>query len=362
MKAIDNIISESVQLLRELIRCQSFSREEGNAAELIRRFCTVNDMAFESRGHNTWCYNKYYQEELPTILLNSHIDTVKPSDGWTRDPFGAEMENSCLYGLGSNDAGASLVSLFAAFRYFQHKENLPFNICMAATAEEEISGQEGIASISDIANACTFGIVGEPTTLEMGTAERGLMVLDAHTRGKTGHAARSEGINALYLAVEDIQWIREYDFERKNPYLGGIQMSVTMASAGIQHNVVPDSCHYVIDIRTVDTYSYKEILETLRKNLHATIQPRSERLKPSSIAMDHELVRAGLDIGLKAFGSSTLSDQALLSIPTIKLGPGESARSHTPDEFIHTTEIEEGIKTYIRLLAKILNTGGQTLG
>ncbi|MCB0501650.1 MAG: M20 family metallo-hydrolase [Bacteroidetes bacterium] len=349
----DHISQLCIDLLKMLIRTPSISKEEARAANVIRDFLTDHNIPIETHLHNTWCYNKYFDANRPTILLNSHIDTVKPAAGWTVDPFAAIEDKGQLIGLGSNDAGAALVSLLGTFLYFYDHKELPFNICFAATAEEEISGVNGIAAIENITSNCAIAIIGEPTEMKMATAERGLMVVDAITKGKTGHAARNEGVNALYLAMEDIQWIKNFQFEKQDSYLGSIKMTVTMIEAGYQHNVVPDECKYVIDIRTVDTYSYEELLATIQTNVNAKIQARSTRLKPSSIAEDHPIVEAARALGIETFGSSTLSDQALLSIPSIKMGPGKSERSHTPGEFIYISEIEEGIKTYIRLLNEL---------
>lgn len=353
MTETGHISQLSIDLLKKLIRTTSISKEEDQAASVIRDFLNDQNIPFETHLNNTWCYNQYFDTNRPTILLNSHIDTVKPAAGWAVDPFGAIEGKGQLIGLGSNDAGAALVSLLGTFLHFYHHKDLPYNLCFAATAEEEISGVNGIAAIENITSACAFAIIGEPTEMKMATAERGLMVVDAITKGKTGHAARDEGINALYLAMEDIQWIKNFQFEKQDPYLGSIKMTVTMIKAGYQHNVVPDECHYVIDIRTVDTYSYEELLATIQASVHADIQARSTRLKPSSIASDHPIVEAARALGIETLGSSTLSDQALLSIPSIKIGPGKSERSHTPGEFIYISEIEEGIKTYIRLLNEL---------
>ena len=353
MSDIRTISYQCIGLLKELIKTLSLSKEEENAAELMRDILKANKIPFETQLNNTWCYNQYFDANKPTILLNSHIDTVKPAVGWPVDPLGAIEEDGKLIGLGSNDAGASLVSLLATFLYFFDQQGLPYNICFAATAEEEISGKNGITSIQNITEKCDFAIVGEPTEMQMATAERGLMVVDATAKGKTGHAARDEGINALYLALEDIQWIKNFRFEKQDEYLGPIKMTVTMINSGYQHNVVPDECKYVIDIRTVDTYSYEEILSTINAHVHAEINARSTRLKPSSIDKNHPIVKAAKNLGITTFGSSTLSDQALLTIPSIKMGPGKSERSHTPGEFIFIAEIEEGIKTYIHLLNEL---------
>lgn len=357
MKNTDQLAKKVIALLRSMIKNLTLSKDESVSATIVRDFLTQANIAFETHLHNTWCYNKFYDAQKPTILLNSHIDTVKIANGWTEDALGAAVKDGKLFGLGSNDAGGALVSLLATFLYFNEEENLPFNLCWAATAEEEISGKNGIASIAHITSKCAFGIIGEPTEMALASSEKGLMVVDAEVKGKTGHAARDEGINALYLAVEDIAWIRNFRFEKEDAYLGPIKMTVTMIESGYQHNVVPDICKYVIDIRTVDTYSYEEIIATLEENCHATFTPRSTRLRPSSIGASHEIVQAAKALDIPIFGSSTLSDQALLKIPTIKMGPGKSARSHTPNEFIYLDEIKDGIKTYIRLLEKLASNG-----
>ncbi len=353
MQKISEITTSAINLLKQLVQTESLSKEEGNAAHIVRSFLKERGIKFDIHLNNTWCYNFHYNTDKPTLLLNSHIDTVKPAKGWSVDPFGALEEDGKLIGLGSNDAGASLVSLLATFLYFNKEENLPYNLCFAATAEEEISGKNGIAAISEITHRCDCAIVGEPTEMQVGTAERGLMVLDGETIGKTGHAARDEGINALYLAMEDIQWFQDFKFPKEDPYLGRIKMTVTMIESGYQHNVVPDRCKYVVDVRTVDTYTYHEILYVIDEHTQATIKPRSTRLKPSSIKNDHPIVLAANSLGITTFGSNTLSDQALLSIPSIKMGPGKSERSHTPGEFIYLSEIREGVKTYISLLNEL---------
>jgi acetylornithine deacetylase len=354
MKEIDTIVDKVILLLKTLIQTPSLSRDEGEAANVIRKFLSENQIPFQTRLNNTWCYNQHFNPAKPTILLNSHIDTVKAAKGWETNPFSAHEKDGKIIGLGSNDAGAALVSLLATFMHFYDNSNLEYNLCFAATAEEEISGENGIASISDVTELCTFGIIGEPTAMEMATAEKGLMVVDATVKGKTGHAARNEGINALYLALDDINWIKNFRFENEDEYLGPVKMTVTMINAGYQHNVVPDVCNYTIDIRTVNTYRSEEILNTIKANVHAEIQARSTRLKPSSIPENHPLVLVAKKLNIPTFGSSTLSDQALLNTPTVKMGPGISARSHTPEEFIFIHEIEAGIKTYIRLLNEII--------
>lgn len=350
---MNTIFEDIFSLLKDLIATQSFSREEADAAALVRNFLSKKNIPYEFRGHNTWIKNRFFQENKPTILLNSHIDTVKPSSKWTKNPFEPRIEDGKLYGLGSNDAGGALVTLLGAFLHFYHEENLPFNLLWAATAEEEVSGSNGIAAIEDITSICAAAIVGEPTEMQMAISEKGLIVLDAEVHGITGHAARDTGKNAIYLAVEDILWFKSQPLEKICSVLGPVKMSVTVIEAGKQHNVIPDICKYVVDIRTTTAYSYEELLEIIRKNVHAKIQPRSLRLQPSIIEENHPLVVAGKKVGLKTFGSATLSDQALLKIPSIKMGPGLSERSHTADEFIYVEELKHGLETYIQVLKQV---------
>jgi acetylornithine deacetylase len=348
-----NIYPKILQLLQKLISTQSFSREEEKAAQVIRDFFNSESISFETRMNNTWAYNQHFDSNKPTLLLNSHIDTVKPSALWTKDPFTPIIEDGKLFGLGSNDAGGALVCLIGTFLHFYPQENLPFNLCITATAEEEISGQNGIALISDITNACNTAIVGEPTEIEMATAERGLMVIDATVNGIAGHAARDTGVNAIYKAVEDIQWFKTHQLEKQCPVLGPTKMTVTVIEAGKQHNVVPDVCKYVIDVRTTAAYDYEELIQFMSEHVHADLKPRSIRLQPSIIDKNHPIVQAGKILNIHTFGSATLSDQALLKIPSIKMGPGKSERSHTADEYIFVNELEQGLKTYIQLIENI---------
>jgi acetylornithine deacetylase len=347
----EKLFQYSVELLQQLIQTPSFSREEDQTAELIHRFFQKKDIPCKRQGNNLWAFNQHYSEDKPTILLNSHHDTVKPVQGWQRDPFKPNLEGDYLYGLGSNDAGGPLASLLATFVHFYDKKELPFNLVMAATAEEEISGPNGIASILDQLGQIDVAIVGEPTSLDMAIAEKGLMVIDGEAKGKSGHAAREEGINAVYIALQDIDWIRNYQFEKVSPLLGPVKMSVTQISAGYQHNVVPDSCKFVIDLRSNECYSNQELFAILQEHTQSELKARSFRLNSSGIPPDHPLVKAGLKMGMTTYGSPTLSDQALIPYPSLKLGPGDSARSHTADEFIKLSEIKRGIKTYVSLLS-----------
>lgn len=341
---------DAINLLQQLIATPSFSREEAGTAELIEDFFRERGIPTYRKGNNIWAYSKHRDEKKPFVLLNSHHDTVRPAAGWQRDPFTPVIEGDILYGLGSNDAGGPLTALIAAFLYFYEKEGLSFNLILAATAEEEISGPNGIASILEELPEITAGIIGEPTQMQLAIAERGLMVIDAVARGKAGHAARDEGVNAIYLALQDIQWIREYRFEKISPTLGPVKASVTQIEAGSQHNVVPDTCRYVIDLRTQERYTNREVFDILQSHTIAELTARSFRLNPSGISPDHPLVKAGIDLGMKTYGSPTLSDQALCPFPTVKIGPGDSARSHTADEYILLSELEDGIVQYIELL------------
>jgi acetylornithine deacetylase len=342
-----------LSFLEALIATPSLSREEGEASKVVRSYLEKEGISYDFRGHNTWAFNRHFDSGKPSILLNSHIDTVRASDRWTKNPYLPTCEDGKLYGLGSNDACGALTALWGCFLYFYDQE-MPFNLCWAATAEEEISGQQGIASLSDLTEQCTFAIIGEPTEMQMATAERGLMVLDAEVKGVAGHAARDTGVNAIYLAMEDIQWFRNTVPEKICPVLGPVKMTVTVIDAGKQHNVVPDTCKYVVDVRTTAAYDYQELLEWIAAHTHAEIQPRSTRLKPSLLPLDHPLAIAAEALNIPTFGSATLSDQALLNIPSVKIGPGKSERSHTADEFIFIDELQRGVDQYIKLIEQLI--------
>jgi acetylornithine deacetylase len=344
-----------INLLKKLIETPSFSREEERTAQIIQDFFSSKSIKTERIKNNIIARNKYFDSDKPTILLNSHHDTVKPNTTWKKDPFFPLVIEHKLYGLGSNDAGGCLVSLIAAFVHFYANENLPYNLILAASAEEEISGRDGIESVLPMLGAVEFAVVGEPTALNMAVAEKGLMVLDCFTEGKSGHAARNEGDNAIYKALDDISWFSNYQFERVSEMLGPIKMSVTVIQAGTQHNVVPDKCHFIVDVRTTDGYTNEEILETIQENVHCEVKPRSTRLQASGLPNGHKLRKAAEKLKIKTFGSPTLSDQALMPFPSVKIGPGESARSHSADEYIKTEEINEGIKVYINLLKKLID-------
>ncbi|MCF8452726.1 MAG: M20 family metallo-hydrolase [Pedobacter sp.] len=348
------LFDDSLELLRELISIPSFSKEEENTASAIEQFLKDRGVKTHRTINNVWAYNEHFDASKPTILLNSHHDTVKPNPGYSRDPFAADIIDGKLFGLGSNDAGGCLVSLIAVFIHFYKGKNLKYNLCLAATAEEEISGKYGIELILPQLGQLEFAIVGEPTLMQMAVAERGLMVLDCVAHGRAGHAAREEGDNAIYKAMKDINWFKTYEFAKKSALFGPVKMSVTIIEAGSQHNVVPAVCNFTVDVRVTDAYRNEEVLKIISQNVDCEVNPRSTRLKPSSISLDHPIVKAGIALGRETYGSPTTSDQALLDIPSLKMGPGDSARSHMADEYIYIKEIEEGIDLYIKLLTEIL--------
>lgn len=345
---------QALNLLQQLIAIPSFSREEDKTAIVLEAFFKQQEIVYERRGNNVWARNKYFKAGCPTILLNSHHDTVKPNQAYTRNPFEATIEDGKLFGLGSNDAGGPLVSLIAAFIRYYAEPNLKYNLIMAATAEEEISGTGGIESIWSQLPKIDFAIVGEPTLCHMAIAEKGLMVLDCVAKGKAGHAAREEGINALYNAIDDIQWIRSFKFPKLSQTLGEVKMTATIINAGKQHNVVPSECSFTVDVRVTDQYTLEEVLEIIKMNVKAEVTPRSLRMRSSGIAQDHPLVLAAKKLHIHLYGSPTTSDQALIPVPSVKIGPGDSARSHTADEFIYLEELVKGIDTYIRILDGLL--------
>jgi acetylornithine deacetylase len=346
---IAQLSDDAIDLLIQLIQTQSFSREETGTAAILEQFLTQHGIPAQRRGNNVWATSRNLDPHKPTILLNSHHDTVKPGVAWTYPPFGAVVEGEKLTGLGSNDAGASAVSLLAVFRYF-YDQPTAFNLICAITAEEEVSGANGVKSILPELGTIDLGIVGEPTGMNAAIAEKGLLVLDGVALGRTGHAARDEGDNALYKALDDINWLRTYQFPKVSEMLGPVKMTVTQISAGTQHNVVPDECRYVVDVRPTECYTNEEILEIIRANVQANITPRSTHLQSSGLALEHPLVRKAVAMGKTTYGSPTLSDQALMRFPTLKMGPGDSARSHAPDEYILLSEIRAGIADYIELL------------
>jgi acetylornithine deacetylase/succinyl-diaminopimelate desuccinylase-like protein len=351
---LDQLNSLSVALLQQLIATPSFSKEEDGTAGILEDFFSKLGVQAERKGNNVWAKNLYFDASRPTILLNSHHDTVKPNPQYTRDPFQPEIIDGKLYGLGSNDAGGPLVSLIATFLYFYKHEDLKYNLVIAATAEEEISGTGGIESIWNLLPKIDFAIVGEPTLCKMATAEKGLMVLDCIARGKAGHAAREEGVNAIYEALPDIEWFRTYRFPLVSDTLGPVKMTVSIIQAGKQHNVVPAECVYTVDVRVTDKYTLEELLATIEQNVKSEVKPRSLRMRPSGISDDHPLVLAAKRLGIERYGSPTTSDQALIPTSSVKMGPGDSARSHTADEFIFVDEIRQGIETYINVLSELI--------
>ncbi len=350
----EDLYSLAIGLLKELIVTPSLSREEDAAALVVERFLNRHGIQANRLKNNVWAGNKYFDPEKYSILLNSHIDTVKPNKDYTRDPYKADEENGKLYGLGANDAGGCLVSLIAAFLYFYDLPDLKFNLLLAATAEEEISGVNGIEALLPLLRNIDFALVGEPTQMQMAIAEKGLMVVDCMAHGSSGHAAREEGVNAIYKAMDDIQWFRNFSFPKVSQMLGPVKMNVTIINAGTQHNVIPASCTFTADIRINDCYTHDEILEIIGDHVSCEVKARSVRLKSTSIAHDHPVVKAGLNLGLQPYGSATLSDKALMPFPALKIGPGDSARSHKADEYIYSDEIKKGIEIYIQLLNEVL--------
>lgn len=353
---VKTLQQEAVQLLKTLIAIPSFSKEESATADCIQAFLEKHQVVCSRVNQNIWTKNLYFDPAKPTILLNSHHDTVRPNKGYTIDPFEPIEKEGKLFGLGSNDAGGCLVSLMATYIYYYAKEGLTYNFVFVASAEEEISGIGGIELILKSLPKIDFGIVGEPTLLEMAVAERGLMVLDVEATGKAGHAAREEGENAVYKILSDLNWFKTYSFEKISSLLGPVKMTVTVIETdNKQHNVVPSSCKMVVDVRVNELYSLEEILETIKSGIHSKVTARSLRLRSTGIGLDHLLVKAGKALGKGYYGSATTSDKALMPFPTLKMGPGDSARSHSADEFIFIHEIESGIITYIQLLENILS-------
>lgn len=351
---IQQLTEEAIELLQKLISKQSYSGEENETALLIMQWFSDHNIKFESEVHNVWAKNKYFDASKKTILLNSHHDTVKPNKGYTRDPLKPEIIDGKLYGLGSNDAGGCLVSLLATFTYLYNRKDLKYNFVMVASAEEENTGPNSLVSIIPILPEIDFAIVGEPTLMNLAIAEKGLMVLNCEAKGTSSHAAHGVGDNAIYNALEDIHWFKNYEFPKVSETLGKVKMTVTQIEAGSQHNVIPSSCKFVVDVRVTDCYTNQEVFEIIDANVTSDVCPRSQRLNSSSIPKEHEIVKAGIKLGRSTYGSPTISDQAILTCPSLKLGPGESLRSHTADEFIYVREIEEGIDLYIKILEEII--------
>ncbi len=340
---------DTIGLLSKLISIPSISREEEAACTCLENWLMDNGFSGVHRvGNNLWMESEAPSGK-PTVLLNAHIDTVKPASGYSRDPFLPSIEDGKLFGLGSNDDGGSLVALLEAYSYLSSKPQ-PYRLVFSASAEEEVCGKNGFDLLLHDLGKVDFGVIGEPTGMDMAVAEKGLMVLDCTSHGKSGHAARDEGVNAIYGALADIDWFRSYRFPRVSEFLGPVKMSVTMISAGTQHNVVPDRCDFVVDVRPNGMYSNPELLELIKASVSCDVKERSTRIGSSHLPMEHPIVVRGLSLGLKPFGSPTTSNQALCPFPTIKIGPGDSARSHGPDEFIGLDEISDGVKTYISLL------------
>jgi acetylornithine deacetylase/succinyl-diaminopimelate desuccinylase-like protein len=341
-------------LLAQLIATPSFSKEEDGTALVLEDFFKGEQIPTQRLGNNVWAQNRYFDTSKPTILLNSHHDTVRPNSQYTRDPFKPEIIDGKLFGLGSNDAGGPLVSLIATFLHYYTHQQLRYNIVLAATAEEEISGTGGIEKTWKHLPTINFAIVGEPTLCQMATAEKGLMVLDCVASGKAGHAAREEGVNAIYEALPDIEWFKNYSFPKVSDTLGTVKMSVTIINSGSQHNVVPAQCQFTVDVRVTDSYTLEEVLAVIKSNVKSNVTPRSLRMRSSGIAADHPLTIAAKKLAIPCYGSPTTSDQALIPVSSVKMGPGDSARSHSADEFIYVNEIELGIETYIKLLEEII--------
>ena len=357
----DELVKAATGLLKDLIATPSFSGEEHHTAAILQKHLERYQVEVKKYLNNVWAKNKFFDSNKPTILLNSHHDTVKPNKGYTIDPFVPLEKSGKIFGLGSNDAGGALVCLIASFLHFYEQPDLKYNVIIAATAEEEISGNNGIeALLKEEEFSKTLGknvcaIVGEPTQMQMAVAERGLMVLDCIAQGIAGHAARDEGENAIYKAMMDIEWLYVYRFEKVSDLLGPVKMSVTsIETENKAHNVVPSECRFVVDIRVNELYSLEEVLELVKKELKSEVKARSTRLRSTSISLEHPLVKAGLDLGRTYYGSPTTSDKALMPFPSLKMGPGDSARSHTADEYIFTDELKEGIDLYIRLLERVV--------
>ena len=345
----EQYVSDAVELLKKLIATPSVSRNEKDAADIMEQ--TIRSYGFEPQreANNLWIIDPHYDESRPTLLLNAHIDTVKPVASWSRDPFSPNVKDGVLYGLGSNDCGGGLCSLLQIFRMLTEKPQ-SYNLIYLASAEEEVSGKDGITRALPLLPHIDLAIVGEPTGMNPAVAEKGLMVLDVIAHGKSGHAARNEGVNAIYEALDDMRWIRDYKFEKVSEFLGPTKMTLTVVNAGTQHNVIPDKCTMLVDIRTNEFYDNEEVYEFIRQHLKSEVKAHSFRLKSSRIDPEHPLIRKCVAMGMKPFGSPTLSDQALMHFPSFKLGPGESSRSHSANEFIRISEIRDAIAKYETLL------------
>ncbi len=347
---IDSLTDDAVTLLCRMIEIPGTSHNEKDVADMLERTLRQDyGIDMQRDGNNLWCVAPEYRPERPTLMLNAHMDTVKPSDSWTRQPYRATMEDDKIYGLGSNDDGASVVSLVQVFRVLMHVP-LAYNLILAISAEEEVSGKLGMEHLLTLLPKIDVAIVGEPTGMHPAIAEKGLMVLDLTAHGTAGHAARDEGDNAIYHAMEDMAWLKDYRFERVSPMLGPVKMTVTIVNAGTQHNVVPDKCTFTVDVRSNELYSNEEIYETVCSHMQSDVKARSFRLSSSRIDPMHPLVQQAVALGRVPFGSPTLSDQALMRFPSLKMGPGNSSRSHTADEYILRSEISEAIAIYLSML------------
>ncbi|MDO5443030.1 MAG: M20 family metallo-hydrolase [Bacteroidia bacterium] len=339
---------ELIELLKSMVAIPSLSRDEGAVADFMEGWLKERSLPVSRKGNNLWL-DAEPESAKPVLLLNGHIDTVKPAGGYTREPFVPAEEDGCIYGLGTNDDGGSVVALLGAYLELSKKDQ-PYHLIWSATAEEEVCGRNGIELMIPELPPVALGIIGEPTGMQMAVAEKGLMVLDCTAHGKSGHAARNEGVNAIYKALEDIEWFKNYSFEKVSPFLGPVKMSVTMVNAGTQHNVVPDTCTFVVDVRSNGLYSNKEILEFVKGQVSCDVKERSTRLNSSHIDVSHPVVQKGIALGLEPFGSPTTSNQAVVDFTTLKIGPGQSSRSHTADEFIKIEEISSAVDTFVSLL------------
>lgn len=342
-------LNDAVELLQHLISTPSISRNEKAAADIMQQQMESYGLAPRREANNLWVLSPDWDANKPTLLLNAHIDTVKPAASYTRDPFAPTLEDGCLYGLGSNDCGGGLTTLLQAFRWLTLRPQ-PYNLIYLASAEEEVSGKDGISRVLPLLPKIDVAIVGEPTGMQPAIAEKGLMVLDVIAHGKSGHAARNEGVNAIYEALDDMKWIRDYKFQKVSPFLGPTKMTLTVINAGTQHNVIPDTCTMLVDIRTNEYYTNEEVYEFVKEHLKSEVHAHSFRLHSSHIAPEHPLIKKCVSMGMTPYGSPTLSDQALISFPSFKLGPGESARSHSADEFIRIDEMRHAFETYQELL------------
>ncbi|MDR0795268.1 MAG: M20 family metallo-hydrolase [Tannerella sp.] len=345
-------VYNAIDLLRGMIIRPSFSREESEVANFLQTQWEKEGHKVNREGNNLWMIAPGFDAARPTILLNSHIDTVRPVSGWERDPFSPKGDGDYLFGLGSSDSGASVVSLYQAFVILS-AQNQPYNLIYVASAEEEISGEYGVEYVLNYLPPITFGIVGEPTGMHPAIAEKGLMVLDCICHGVSGHAARNEGVNAILLAIQAINSLNDISFPQQSDFLGPVKMTTTMIKAGVQHNVIPDRCEFTVDVRSNEYYSNEKIYTTIKNHLDCEVISRGFRMNSSGIDPNHPFVQRAIMLGKKPYGSPTLSDQSLMHFPTVKIGPGDSARSHTADEYILFSEISEAIELYVRLLDRI---------